>query len=90
VLDTAAGQHWGPGAPSWADLAVTARSLPVTSVGVPVEHEVFARAESVGHVLTVRDALSVCKRDLAGPAAMDTCGFDGTLLALARATSTRE
>lgn len=64
VLDTAAVLLERRGDPSWADLAATARSLPVTSVGTPVDHEVFDRAESVGSVLTVRDALSVCKRDL--------------------------
>jgi hypothetical protein len=64
VLDVAAIVLERQSLPSWADLAVTARSLPVTSVGTPVHLEVFERAEGAGRALTIRDALIACRRDL--------------------------
>ncbi len=64
VLDPAAVLLEQHDAASWADLAVTAAALPVTSVGTSVELEVSRRAEATGSVLTVRDAYVTCRREL--------------------------
>jgi predicted ATPase len=64
VLDVAAIVVERRGLASWADLAVTAASLPITSVGTPVHLEIYERADGVGQLLTIREALIVCRRDL--------------------------
>ena len=54
VLDTAARVLEARGNPHWADLAVTAEALPVTSVGTAVDSAVFRRAARTGRALSVR------------------------------------
>lgn len=52
---------------SWADIAVTAAGLPVTSVAVPVEQELLADAlDCGGVVLTTREAYVACRDGLQG------------------------
>lgn len=64
ALDHAALVLEATGDPVWADLAVTAASLPVTTVGVAVDQAVFERARELGTVLSIRDAYVVSRRSL--------------------------
>lgn len=50
----------------WADLAMTAASLPVTSTGTPIRHELFDRAAATGAVLSLLQAYTLCRRAFAG------------------------
>ncbi len=61
VLDPAAELFKRTGTASWADLAVTAASLPVTSVAVPVESTLFEHAAGTGRVLASREAYVACR-----------------------------
>ncbi len=53
------------GDPSWDDLAITARDLPITTVSTAVASEVFERAASTGRALPHRLAYVECKRVMA-------------------------
>ncbi len=49
------------GDPVWADLAVTAEALSVTTVATSVSSAIFDRARPLGRELTVRQAFAVCR-----------------------------
>ncbi len=61
----------------WADLAVTAAALPITTIASPVESELFDRAAPTGTVLSVRDAYRLAREVLAAPAPDHVAAPDG-------------
>ena len=56
----------------WVDVAATAQSLPVTTVGVAVRADVFERAADRGTVLATRTVYTLCRERLTAIAAGST------------------
>ena len=50
----------------WADLAMTAAALPVTTTGTPIRHEIYERAAATGRVLSLTQAYTLCRQVFAG------------------------
>jgi len=79
VLDPTAMLFRRAGNADWADLAVTAASLPVTSVAVPVEQELAVAADGLGEALAIRDAYVACRDGLQAMISQEVSGDPKTL-----------